>query len=147
MKIHSDSYDPQGQTARQMVKLAALAFDFVASSTQTKMLRQLLLKCTPFEFCHQGAYETKSGKKVDLVMTESSCSEIPVTKRVKTKTKTELKVYLGWERREVQEPVQNSFTGSKSALEGQMENARVMMRSQRLQGSKKGAPLAWLEGD
>ena len=42
---------------------------------------------------------------------------------------------------------QNSFKEPKSVLEGEVSKARAMTRSQRPQGSKKGASLSWLDGE
>ena len=41
---------------------------------------------------------------------------------------------------------QNSFEGPNSVLEGQVSKAKAMPRSQKPQGSKKGASPSWLEG-
>ena len=76
-----------------MVRCAA--FDFEIRHRTRKehmkddgMSRQPLLKCAQCEICHQGAYETKRGKKVDLVTTKSS-TQTEELSRVKTKGKTE----------------------------------------------------------
>ena len=74
------------------------------------MSRGPLLKCTQCDIRHQAAYETKPGKKVDLVIRESSTqTETPVKKREK-KGKTDalpsIQLEEGW--REMDKLAQNS---------------------------------------
>ena len=69
MKIHSDSYNPQDQTAR----LAAFDFEIrhrlgKQHTNVDNMSRRPLLKSAQCDIHHQGTYETKWGKKVDLFM-------------------------------------------------------------------------------
>ena len=81
MKIHSDSYDPQDQTARWMVRLGAFDFEIrhrigKQHTNVDGMSRQPLLKCAQCDIRHQRACETQQGKKVDLIMTESSTQKL-----------------------------------------------------------------------
>ena len=76
-KIHSESYDPQGQTARWMVKLAMYDFDIKhragkQHSNADGVSRRPFLMCAQCEIRHQGAYETKRQKKVAVVHKDSS---------------------------------------------------------------------------
>ena len=75
MRIHSDSYGPQGQVAHWMVKLAA--FDFEINHRTGKqhgntdgMSRYPLLQCAQSKTHHPGAFETKRGKKVEVARIE-----------------------------------------------------------------------------
>ena len=66
-RIHSDSYDPQGQTARWMVKLAAFDFDIKhhpgkQHNNADGMSRAPFLRCAQCEIRHEGAYEKKRSK-------------------------------------------------------------------------------------
>ena len=81
MRIYSDSYDPQGQIAQWMVKLAAFDFEIKhrtgkQHSNADGMSKRPLLRCTQCEICQPGAYETKRGKTVDVVTVESSTQMI-----------------------------------------------------------------------
>ena len=155
MRIHSDSYDPQGHIARWLVKLDI--FDFEMKHIMGKqhgntdgMSRHLLLRCTQYEIHHQGAYETKRGKKVDVVTTESSAQTDILSKKKRSKSTDKVKTLLPaqteGEEKEKSKLTQNNPVEPKRDLEYQTSKARVMTRGQRPQGSKKGAPPSWLDG-
>ena len=70
-----------------MVKLAVFDYYEIKHRTGKQhsnadgMLRHLLPRCAHCEICHPGAYETKRGKKVDVVTIESSTKmDIPLRK-------------------------------------------------------------------
>ena len=143
MRIHSDSYDPQGQIARCMVKLAAFDFEIKQRtgkqhSIELGMSRHPLLRCIQCEICHPGAYETKRGTKVDAVTIESSTqTDIPLKKssnggtdKVRSLLPTQ-KEGEGTEKK----LAQNCLVEPKRDLECQQSKSRVMTRGQRPQVS------------
>ena len=74
-RLTSDSYDPQGQAARWMVKLAA--FNFIIRHRPGKqhgnadsLSRQPFLRCAQCEIRHPGTLESKRAKAVMRVKTE-----------------------------------------------------------------------------
>ena len=120
-----------------MVRLAE--FDFEIRHRPGKqhtnadgMSRRPLLKCAQCDICHQGAYETKRGKIVDLVMTESSTqTETPVKERQKKGNLDALpSIQQEGGRKELDELSQNSSEGPKNVLEGQVSKAREDKKSE-----------------
>ena len=96
MKIHSDGYDPQGQTARWMVKLAAYDFDIKHRAGKQhgnadSMSRLPFLQCAQCELRHRGASERKRVKTEPVTgqVQSQRTTERPVAGQVQSQRTTE----------------------------------------------------------
>ena len=132
-KIHADSYDPQEQTVQWLVRLVAVDFDIKhkmgrqhSTSNADGMSRHPMLKCAQCETRHQGAYETKKMKKVDLV---TVCSSTQTEKGRKTRVKASKKE-----------------EGSELAQDAvQTDKAKVLTRSQGPKSLEKVTNPSWVD--
>ena len=164
MRIQSNSFDPQGQTARWMVKLAAFDFDIKHRPGKQHlnadgMSRMPFLKCAQCDMRHRGAFETKRPKKVATV--DSSSQTCKSSRRDKQR-QTDIKqaslrknkvqsfhLSEGQDSGKLLRKVQDDTSDSQRSRAGQTSKARVMTRSQVPQGPKtsQGAPPSWLKGE
>ena len=137
-KIHSETYDPQGQTARWMVKLAMFDFDIKHRPGKQHLnadgvSRKPFLKCAQCETRHQGAYETKRQKRVAVVKKDASTQTSG--ERVKSGRKEkngnrETVVHSGGQKSDEQD----SPSGLKEDQESRTSRTRVLTRGQTSQG-------------
>ena len=138
-KIHSETYDPQGQTARWMVKLAMFDFEIKhrpgkQHSNADGVSRKPFLRCAQCETRHQGAYGSKRQKKVAVVtkdiFTQTAQERLKPVKPVKNGTRITPDVHSGGQRCSGRD----SSDGSKVDHEGQASKNRALTRGQASQG-------------
>ena len=161
MRLQSNSYDPQGQTARWMIKLAAFDFEIKHRSGKQhgnadSMSRMPFLKCAQCELRHRGAFETKRPKKTTDSISHSQTQQRPCDKGDDRKqsflhsggkdcdeARMNQDVSVG-----SQKDLDSSGSGSQRNQRRQASKARVMTRSQVPQGPKAshGTPPSWLKG-
>ena len=141
MRIYSDSYDPQGQIARWLVKLAVFDFEIKhrmgkQHSNADGMLRCPLLRCAQCEIIE--TYETKKGKKMDVVTMESSTQTDILWRKSRNRGTDKIRSLLPAQReregKEKNKPAQNSPVEPKRDLECQTSKV-----------SKRGTPPSWME--
>ena len=81
MKIHSDTYDPQGQTARWLVKLSAYDFEIKhrpgsQHSNADGLSRAPFIRCAQCELRHEDAFRTKRVKTVTVSSKDASTQTV-----------------------------------------------------------------------
>ena len=86
MKIHSDTYDPQGQTARWMVKLSAYDFEIKhrpgkQHSNADGLSRAPFIRCAQCELRHEDAYRTKRTRTLTVVSQRDASTQTVGRKR------------------------------------------------------------------
>lgn len=152
-KIHSDTYDPQGQTARWMVKLAMFDFDIKHRAGRQHLnadgvSRLPFLRCAQCEIRHEGAYETKRQKKVAVVLVDAETQTTQVGGRSGAfkengKKKTSR---FDFHSEGVEGAAQDRSLESKGIQDDQVKRTRVMTRGQLSQGLgvAQGSSSSWL---
>jgi hypothetical protein len=141
MRIHSETYDPQGQTARWMVKLAMFDFDIKhrpgkQHSNADGVSRTPFLRCAQCEVRHEGAFETKRPKKVIVVTKEMATQTFQDSKQSsKNRKKVDIKPCFhseGGKSKDI--PEQDSSSASQRIHKSRASKTRVMTRGQLSKG-------------
>ena len=133
-QIHSETYDPQGQTARWMVKLAMFDFEIKhrpgkQHSNADGVSRRPFLRCAQCEIRHQGAYETKRQKKVAVVHQDAT------TQTMKDFGKTALQAKNG---KESQTTYFHPGGQKSSDQDSPRESKEILGRSKRTRALTRG---------
>ena len=145
-KIHSETYDPQGQTARWMVKLAMFDFDIKhragkQHANADAVSRQPFLRCAQCDIRHEGAFETKRQKKNAVVRVDAA---IQTSGGDTGRSKENVKNILHSEG--VVNAVRDGSRESQKIQGAQTKRTRVMTRGQLSQGLGKaqGSVPSWI---
>ena len=145
-RIHSDTFEPKGQTARWLVKLGAYDFEIKhrpgrQHANADGLSRAPFVDCAQCDLRHQGGFQTKRNRTV-AVVTRDGCTQTDgcmMKPRLKKDSRTRSSSDLKKPRRKVEGSIPRSHP-----LGDQAGQARIMTRSQRPKGQE--TTLSWMEG-
>ena len=144
-KIHADNYDPEGQAARWMVKLAAYDFDIKhrpgkQHTNADGMSRPPFLWCAQCDTRHRGAHKTKRRKAVEETVLDTHKTRR--LRRRKSKTSQPVKGEKDVDQGDRLPQSSQEETGVRSS---RAERARVLTRSQA--PSSRSDDVPWMGQD